>query len=150
AAGAGLVDEDAARILCFEAASRIADLVRYGVRFDAADGEVALGREAAHSAARIVHAGGDSTGLEIELSLSTLARTEGVTILEHTLADSIVVEDGRASAVDVYDTKNDRHARYAGGNILIATGGAGQMYRVTTNPAVSTGDGVALAYAAGA
>ena len=150
AAGAGLVDEEAARILCYEAAPRIADLVRYGVRFDATDGAVALGREAAHSTARILHAGGDSTGLEIELSLSSLARREGVTILEHTLANRVVVEDGRARAVEVFDTTHGRHARYEGGHILIATGGAGQMYRVTTNPAISTGDGVALAYASGA
>lgn len=150
AAGAGLVDEEAARILCFEAAPRIADLVRYGVHFDAADGAVALGREAAHSTARILHAGGDSTGLEIELSLSSLARREGVTILEHTLANRVVIEDGRARAVEVFDTVDGRHARYEGGHILIATGGAGQMYRVTTNPPISTGDGVALAYDAGA
>ncbi len=150
AAGAGLVDEDAARILCFEAAARIADLVRYGVEFDAADGEIALGREAAHSAARIVHAGGDSTGLVVELSLTSLARRQGVTILEFTLADRIIVEGDRAVGVDVYDTTTDTHARYDAGTIVIATGGAGQMYRVTTNPAVSTGDGIALAYTAGA
>ena len=75
-AGAGLVDEEAARILCYEAAPRIADLVRYGVSFDSTNGEVALGREAAHSRARILHARGDATGLEIELSLSSLAQRE--------------------------------------------------------------------------
>ncbi|MQA00751.1 MAG: L-aspartate oxidase [Dehalococcoidia bacterium] len=148
-AGAGLVDEEAARILCYEAADRIADLVRYGVRFDATDGAVALGREAAHSASRILHAGGDSTGLEIELSLSSLARRD-VTILEHTLAERIVVEDGRAAAIEVYDTAAREHRRYEAGTVVLATGGAGQMYRVTTNPDVSTGDGVALAYASGA
>ena len=133
-AGAGLVDEEAARILVEEAADRIADLVRYGVGFDASAGEVALGREGAHSAPRILHAGGDSTGLEIELSLSALARREGVTILEHTLADRLLVEGGRATAVEVHDTRADRRAIYEAGNIVLATGGAGQMYRVTTNP----------------
>src|SRR5690242_15491852 len=70
AAGAGLVDEAAARILCHEAPGRIRDLVRYGVAFDSLGGGVALGREAAHSRARIVHAGGDRTGAEIEAALS--------------------------------------------------------------------------------
>ena len=149
-AGAGLVDEAAARILCTEAADRIADLVRYGVRFDATDGEVELGREAAHSAPRILHARGDGTGLEIELSLSELARREGVTILEHTLADRIVVADGSATGVEVFDAASGRHATYEAGDVVLATGGAGQMYRVTTNPPVSTGDGTALAYACGA
>ncbi len=149
-AGAGLVDEDAARILTTEAADRIADLVRYGVRFDASGGEVELGREAAHSAPRILHSGGDSTGLEIEISLSSLARREGATILEHTLADRVLTEGGRATGVEVYDTRRAERSFYEAGNIVLATGGAGKMYRVTTNPDVSTGDGVALAYSCGA
>ena len=149
-AGAGLVDEAAARILTSEAADRVADLVRYGVRFDASDGEVELGREAAHSAPRILHAGGDSTGLEIELSLSSLAQREGVTILEHTLADRVMVEGARATGVEVLDTRRGERTVYGGGDTLLATGGAGQMYRVTTNPEVSTGDGIALAYGCGA
>ena len=148
-AGAGLVDEAAARILVYEAADRIADLVRYGVQFDSTNGEVALGREAAHSAARIVHARGDATGLEIELSLSALARREA-TILEHTFATRIVVEDGRATAVETLNGNTGQRSRFEAGNIILATGGAGQMYRTTTNPVVSTGDGVALAYECGA
>ena len=148
-AGAGLVDEAAARILCEEAADRIADLVRYGVRFDTVDGEITLGREAAHSASRIVHARGDGTGLEIELSLSALAQLE-VTILEHTLASRIVVEDGRATGIETFTSTTRARRSFGAGNVVLATGGAGQMYRTTTNPDVSTGDGVALAYAAGA
>ena len=148
-AGAGLVDEAAARILVFEAADRIADLVRYGVRFDSSNGEVSLGREAAHSAARIIHAGGDATGLEIELSLSALAQREA-TILEHTFADRVIVEDGRAIGIETIDGNTGARARYDATNVILATGGAGQMYRTTTNPVVSTGDGVALAYECGA
>ena len=149
-AGAGLVDEAAARVLTAEAAGRIADLVRYGVRFDATDGEVALGREGAHSAPRILHAGGDATGLEIELSLSSLARREGVTILEHTLVERLVVGDGRVRGVGVFETRDATRATLEAEHVVLATGGAGQLYRVTTNPDVSTGDGVALAYACGA
>ncbi|MEX2446817.1 MAG: L-aspartate oxidase, partial [Dehalococcoidia bacterium] len=148
-AGAGLVDEAAARILCFEAADRIADLVRYGVQFDTVNGEITLGREAAHSAARIVHARGDATGLEIELSLSSLAQRE-VTILEHTLASRIIVEDGRATGIETFTSTDGARRTFAAGNIVLATGGAGQIYRTTTNPPVSTGDGVALGYACGA
>jgi L-aspartate oxidase len=151
-AGAGLVNEEAARILVFEAKDRIADLVRYGVHFDATNGEVSLGREAAHSAARILHAGGDSTGLEIELSLSSLARREGVTILEHTMAERVLTPGagGRASGVEVLDVQTGAHRTYEAGVVILATGGAGQMYRTTTNPAISTGDGIELAYASGA
>ncbi|MDZ7778918.1 MAG: L-aspartate oxidase [Gemmatimonadota bacterium] len=148
-AGAGLVDEEAARILCFEAADRVADLVRYGVRFDTADGEVELGREAAHSRARILHARGDATGLEVELSLSALARSRG-TVLEHALASRIVTEEGRVRGVEVFFEREGRHRFYSAPVVVLATGGAGRMYRTTTNPPVSTGDGVALAYEAGA
>ena len=154
-AGAGLVDEAAARILVYEAADRIADLVRYGVQFDTTNGEVALGREAAHSTARIVHARGDATGLEIELSLAALARRE-VTILEHTFATRIVVEDGQATGIETLTSRlgeagtAGQRTRFDAGDVVLATGGAGQMYRTTTNPAVSTGDGIALAYECGA
>jgi L-aspartate oxidase len=149
-AGAGLVDEEAARILVEGAAERISDLVRYGVQFDASNGEVALGTEAAHSAPRILHARGDQTGLEIELSLSALARQEGVTILEHTLADRLLVEGGRAAGLEVLDTRRGEQHRYAADRVVLATGGAGRIYGTTTNPPVSTGDGVALAYESGA
>src|SRR5687768_885969 len=133
-AGAGLVDEEAARILVYEAADRIADLVRYGVRFDASNGEVSLGMEAAHSAPRILHAGGDATGLEIELSLSSLAQREGVTILEHTMAERILTSGGRAGGIEVLDTRSGAVRPYEAGTIVLASGGAGQLYRTTTNP----------------
>src|SRR3990172_7896218 len=84
-AGAGLVDEVAARVLCFEAPARIRDLVQYGVRFDSLGGEVALGREAAHSQARVLHAGGDRTGAEIETALSHAAFDPLITILDFTV-----------------------------------------------------------------
>jgi len=148
-AGAGLVDEEAARILCYEAAPRIADLVRYGVNFDSTNGEVALGREAAHSRSRILHARGDATGLEIELSLSTLAQRE-IAILEHTFATQILVEDDRVTGVEVFVTAEGARRVFSAPRVVLATGGAGQMYRTTTNPPVSTGDGVALAYDCGA
>ena len=149
-AGAGLVDEEAARILVSEAADRIRDLVRFGVPFDSVDGEVALGREAAHSRPRILHAGGDATGAHIELSLSSLARMSRVAIKEYCQVENVVVEGGRAVGVATLDTRTNTSERFEGRAIVLATGGAGQLYRVSTNPVVATGDGVAVAYRAGA
>ncbi len=148
-AGAGLVDEAAARILVEAAADRIHDLVNFGVPFDSADGEVALGREAAHSRNRILHAGGDSTGAHIEISLSGLARMSRITIKEYTQVEEIVVENGAAVALQALDTRTNATHRFDAGAIILATGGVGQLFRVSTNPEVATGDGIALAYRAG-
>jgi len=150
AAGAGLVDEAAAAILTEDAAARIADLVRFGVPFDTLDGEIVLGHEGAHSARRIIHAGGDATGAHIELTLANLARTEGITVLEHTLATEILCDEGRVRGVRALDTVSGVETVYDGRTVVVATGGAGQLYRYTTNPTVATGDGIALAYRAGA
>ncbi len=148
-AGAGLVDEAAARILVEAAADRIHDLVNFGVPFDSADGEVALGREAAHSRNRILHAGGDSTGAHIEISLSGLARMSRITIKEYTQVEEIVVENGAAAGLQALDTRTNATWRFDAGAVILATGGVGQLFRVSTNPEVATGDGIALAYRAG-
>ena len=164
-AGAGLVDEEAARVLTSEAAARIEDLVRLGVPFDTSEGEIALAREGAHSQARVLHAGGDSTGAHIELTLASLARQEGITVLENTIATEIVKGEAPNSArptsaskraergvygIRALNTKMGEASEYSCLHLILATGGAGQMYRVSTNPAVATGDGIALAYRAGA
>jgi len=152
-AGAGLVNEEAARILTSEAADRIADLVRFGVPFDTVEGEIALGREGAHSRPRILHAGGDSTGQHIELTLSGLARLSRITILEHCLARQIRVEDGAVQGLEALDARPPRRSapeEFGCRFLILATGGCGQLYKVSTNPQVATGDGVALAYRAGA
>jgi len=149
-AGAGLVDEEAAAILVREAAERVRDLVRFGVPFDSVGGEVALGREGAHSRARILHAGGDATGAHIELSLSSLARMSRIAIKEHCQVEDVVVERGRTVAVATLDTHVHTRETFEARSIVLATGGTGQLYRVSTNPEVATGDGVAVAYRAGA
>ena len=149
-AGAGLVDKEPARILVSEAAERIKDLVRFGVPFDSVDGAVALGREGAHSHARILHAGGDATGAHIELSLSSLARMSRVTIREHSLVEELLADNGRIAAVSTLDTRSNTSETVEGRAVILATGGCGQLYRVSTNSEVATGDGVALAYRAGA
>src|SRR3989449_9387732 len=94
-AGAGLVDEEAARVLTHEAAARIEDLVRLGVPFDTSEGEIALAREGGDSQARARDAGGDSTGAHIELTLASLARQEGITVLEYTIAVQVLLGEAR-------------------------------------------------------
>ncbi len=155
AAGAGLVDEEAARVLTSEAGDRIRDLVALGVPFDTLHGEIALAREGAHSVSRVLHAGGDSTGAHIELTLSSVARLEGITVLEYTIATEILAERSGAQppgvrAVLALDTRTGKRADYECRFLVLASGGAGQLYSVSTNPQVATGDGVALAYRAGA
>ncbi len=154
-AGAGLVDEEAARVLTSEAADRIRDLIRLGVRFDTDHGEVALAREGAHSVARVLHAGGDSTGMYMELTLSSVARQQGVTVLENTIATGLELgtgnrEQGSGLGVRARNTGTGEVRDYECRHLVLATGGAGQLYRFSTNPQVATGDGIALAYRAGA
>lgn len=152
-AGAGLVDEEAARVLTSEAADRIRDLVALGVPFDTIHGEIALGMEGAHSAPRIVHAGGDSTGMHIELTLSSVARLEGITVREWTIATRVARSKdqvARVTGVVALDERTGETLEFSAKFVVLATGGAGRLYSVTTNPEVATGDGIALAYRAGA
>jgi len=149
-AGAGLVDEEAARVLCSEAPARIRDLVRYGVAFDSLGGEVALGREAAHSQARVLHAGGDRTGAEIETALTAAAYDPAITILDFTLASKLMVKRGSVAGVEAIDLQSGRIEEFEAPAVVLATGGAGRLYSHTTNPEVATGDGIALAFDAGA
>jgi L-aspartate oxidase len=149
-AGDGLVEPGAARVLTDEAPARIADLVRYGVPFDTVDGRVALAREGAHSRARILHAGGDATGLSIEETLRHRALDVGIEARERTVLRAIrpghregpiaLLSRADGSAIEEVDP----------GPIVLATGGAGSLYRRTTNPSVATGEGVAIAFRAGA
>lgn len=150
AAGDGLVDEQAARVLCNEAPSRIRDLVDYGVSFDSLGGEVALGREAAHSRSRILHAGGDRTGAEIETALTAAVNDPQITILDFTLVTRLLVERGRVAGAECIALNTAQPETYESQNVVLATGGAGQLFSYTTNPDVATGDGIALAFEAGA
>jgi len=151
AAGAGLCDPEAVRILTDEAADRIADLVRYGVPFDTVDGEIALTREAAHSVPRILHAGGDATGERVEVTLSNAARSSRrITIIEYCIAIEILVLEGGVYGVTALDLHSGYIERFGCRFIILATGGVGRLFRITTNPDIATGDGIALAYKAGA
>ena len=150
AAGAGLCDPEAVRILCDEAPDRISDLVRLGVPFDTVNGEVALTKEAAHSVARIIHAGGDATGEHIEVTLSRKVRAAGIKILEHCLATEILTEDGIVRGVRALDLHAGTVEEFPSHCVILATGGGGRLFKYTTNDEIATGDGIALAYRAGA
>ena len=150
AAGDGLCDLEAVRILVAEATDRIADLIKFGVPFDTLDGEIALAKEAAHSVPRILHAGGDATGEHIEVTLSRRVRQAGIKVLEYCLATQVLVDKGEVTGVKTLDTRfglvEDYHCRF----LILATGGLGRLFKYTTNSDVATGDGIALAFAAGA
>jgi L-aspartate oxidase len=151
-AGGGLSDEEAVRILTDEAPARIADLVNFRVPFDTLDGEIALTLEAAHSLPRVLHAGGDATGEYIEGALSKEVRSTGgrITVLVNTLATEIMVEKGKVSGIRALDCRTGTSEDFECRCLILATGGAGQLFKYNTNPNVATGDGIALAFNAGA
>lgn len=152
-AGAGLCDPIAVEVLCGEGPQRVRDLIALGVEFDRIAsgehrGELARGHEAAHSARRVIHAGGDATGLAIEVALLRAVRALAVEVHEYTFMRDLVVADGRVVGVDVIGPEGPRVI--PADLVVLASGGAGQLYSHTTNPTVTTGDGVAAAWRAGA
>jgi L-aspartate oxidase len=152
-AGDGLCDPEAVGVLTEEGPARVRELIDWGAAFDrAADGTPALGREAAHSVRRVLHAG-DATGREIGRVLwQRVAGLANVTVIDHAVVTNLVVDAGPSSSVrglEYFDGAGVRY-RVLAPATLLATGGAGQIFRDTTNPAVATGDGIALAYRAGA
>ena len=167
AAGAGLCNPEAVRVLCEEGPERVRDLIQRGVEFDRANGEFARGLEAAHSHARVLHAGGDATGAAVELALVAAVRAAGIRVLEHHFLADLVLADSsgrsvgnsgqspvsrfssRVSGVSVI-TASGEVLNFRADAVILASGGAGQLYRHTTNPVVATGDGAAAAIRAGA
>ena len=152
-AGAGLCDVDAVRVLVTEGPDRVRELTRIGASFDTASGEggeeLLLAREGGHSIARVVHAGGDATGAEIERALVAAVGGSGrIEVREGWFAVDLIVETGRCRGVVALDDRGSP-ADVLAVNTVLATGGAGQCFAVTTNPELSTGDGIALALRAG-
>jgi L-aspartate oxidase len=151
AAGDGLVNAEAAAVLVEQGPKRVEELLAWGTGFDRyGAGELMRTREGAHSVARILHAHGDATGWEIAVSL--LRRVRGlaqVELMEWATTLDLVVADGRVVGVTLLDAEGRSHEVRARA-VLLASGGAGQVYSDTTNPAVATGDGIAMAYRAGA
>ena len=150
AAGDGLCDAETVRILTDEAADCIADLIKFGVPFDTLDGEINLTREAAHSVPRVMHAGGDATGEHIEVTLSRQVRSAPINVLENCLAGEILAQNGRVLGVRALDCHTGSVEEYHCQFLILATGGAGKLFKYTTNSDVVTGDGIALAFEAGA
>jgi L-aspartate oxidase len=150
AAGDGLCNKEAVRILVDEAPDRITDLVNFGVPFDTLNGEISLTMEAAHSVPRILHAGGDATGEHIEVTLSQKVRGSKIQVLEDCLATDILVEKGRVRGIKAFDWRANSVEEFGCRALILATGGAGLLYKFSTNSEIATGDGVALAYNAGA
>ena len=148
-AGAGLCDVDAVRVLVDEGPLRVEELIALGAVFDRDHrGELAKALEGGHSHARVVHAGGAATGAEIERALVESVRTTAAALLEGWFALDLLVEDGRCTGV-VALRPDGRRAEVRARHTLVATGGAGQLFAVTTNPAEATGDGIAMALRAG-
>ena len=151
AAGRGLCDERAVRVLVEEAPQRIRELVEWGVGFDTQDGMLMVGREAAHSRPRILHARGDATGLAIETALIARLHALNVDVFErHHAVRLLLDDDRRCTGVDCIDGDTGTLRRFAANAIVLASGGAGRLWRCTTNPEPATGDGIALAWEAGA
>jgi L-aspartate oxidase len=150
-AGDGLCREEAVRVLVEEGPQQIHQLIEWGMRFDRNGTKLAFTREGAHSRSRILHAHGDSTGSEILRALMAKARTiHSIQLLPHTFATELVMEDGKVCGVTYIDAKSSESKRVPARAVLLATGGLGQVYKETTNPSVACGDGIAMAYRAGA
>jgi L-aspartate oxidase len=150
-AGDGLCRPDSVALLVEEGPKYITQLIEWGTEFDRAGTKLAFTREAAHSRSRILHAHGDSTGREISRAL--LARAHKISNLHlraHSFTTGVIVEGSRVVGVRFIDETDGSLHEVQAGAVLLATGGLGQIYRETTNPDVATGDGMAIAYEAGA
>ncbi|ARX85417.1 MULTISPECIES: L-aspartate oxidase [Streptomyces] len=154
-AGVGLCDEEAVRVLVTEGPGAVRRLIEAGARFDeSADGGLALTREGGHHRRRITHAGGDATGAEISRALVEAVRARGIPTVENALVlDLLTDAEGHTAGVTLHVMGEGQHDGVGAVHapaVVLATGGMGQVFSATTNPSVSTGDGVALALRAGA
>ena len=138
------------RVLVDEGPARVNELIALGAIFDRdSHGELLLAREGGHSHARVVHAGGAATGVEVERALVAAVHQTAAAVYEHWFALDLLIEDGRCAGVAALGPSGER-AEVRARHVLVATGGAGQLFAVTTNPSESTGDGIAMALRAGA
>jgi L-aspartate oxidase len=149
AAGAGLCDVDAVRVLVDEGPARVNELIAMGAAFDReASGDLSLAREGGHSRPRVVHAGGAATGAEVERALVEATRSSAGALLERWFALDLLIEGGHCRGV-VARPPFGHPVEIRAEHVVLATGGAGQLFAVTTNPPEATGDGVAMALRAG-
>jgi L-aspartate oxidase len=149
-AGAGLCDRTIVELVVREAPNQINDLIRWGTHFDEEDGQLALTREGGHSHRRIVHALGDATGYEVMRAIIARAReAANITLWDSTFTADVLTREGKCVGALVLRPRRDQLLIWAK-QVILASGGAGMVYRETTNPPVATGDGMAAAYRAGA
>jgi L-aspartate oxidase len=149
AAGDELCDLEPLSVLTRDGPSCIADLIRLGVLFDREGTRLARTLEAAHSLPRVLHAGGDATGSSIEKTLASTVMSSKAKVLEDAFCTSLVIEGGRVSGVQLL-LADGQSLSVRSANVLLASGGAGRLFARTTNPPVATGDGMAMAFEAGA
>ena len=150
-AGAGLCDEEAVRVLVADGTKYIQELIEWGTEFDRERGKLVFTKEAAHSRRRILHAHGDSTGKELSRSLIARARAEkNIAFVPFAATTGLLVADNRCCGVRYVDPMLKAEREMFAQAVFLCTGGAGQVYLHTTNPDVATGDGMAMAYFAGA
>src|SRR6478609_1160137 len=155
-AGAGACDVEAVRVLVTEGPEAVRELIALGTQFDLhPDGELSLTREGGHHRDRIAHAGGDATGAEIQRALiAAVERAPEIEVIEHALAvDLLLAEDGGVAGLTLHvmgEGQRDGVGAVLCRAVVLASGGLGQVFAQTTNPAVSTGDGMAVALRAGA
>lgn len=148
-AGKGLCDPEVVEAVVREAPARISELIDWGTHFDQINGNVALGLEGGHSHARIAHALGDATGREIMRAVILQARSRrNIRIWQNSVTIDLLTDEGCCRGVLVWDRRRGFALVWARA-VILATGGAGQLYRETTNPAIATADGHAMAYRAG-
>jgi L-aspartate oxidase len=149
-AGDGLCNPEAVKILVEEGPERIEELIAWGTQFDREGTKLAFGREGAHSRNRILHAHGDSTGREIARALYAKVKTlPNISVCEFEFSTDLFLEARAARGIHLIDDAG-AHQTITASAVLLASGGLGQLYRNTTNPSVATGDGVAMAFRAGA
>ena len=150
-AGHGLCRREAVRVLVEEGPDRIQELIRWGAKFDKTDGKFAFAREAAHSRSRILRARGDATGNEmVRVLMAQAARQKRIVRLDYHFTVDLVVEEGRCCGAVVLDEHSGERFIIPAKAVVLSTGGAGQIFARTTNPPNATGDGMAMAFRAGA
>jgi L-aspartate oxidase len=148
AAGQGLCDPEIVKGVIEEGPARIKEMIDWGAKFDMENGSLLFAQEGGHGRARIIHAKGDATGLEVETTVvRKVMATPNIKILEHTFVIDLLTSDGACLGAVIADASRGRTMLWAK-EVILASGGCGRIYRETTNPEIATGDGIALAYRA--
>lgn len=150
-AGDDFCDKEAVEVLVKEGPDRVLELIEIGTKFDYIEGELDLAQEGAHSRRRVLHARGDATGEEIRESLTdSVKKVDWIDIAEKTFFVDLIKNDGKVKGGICWNLKDDEFVKYLSNHVILACGGCGRVYKNTTNPEVTTGDGVAIAYRGGA